>query len=734
MSILFACTLFLAAALLMLVQPLCARVVLPGMGGTPNVWNTCMLFFQTGLLIGYGYAHWSSRWLRGWPRVAGHLTLLLLAWLMLPIALPRPETPTRMPTLWLLQTLGVGVALPFVVIAGSGPLLQRWFADAHLGNPYFLYVASNAGSFTGLLAYPLIVEPWLTLEEQSQWWRWGYLVLLAATMLCGSAVWRRVARPKSSKGVADSTPFEDSERATPRWRQRSRWLLLALVPSSLLLSVTNYLTTDIAAIPLLWVVPLALYLLTFMVVFAARPIIPQRIVNRWLPLAVIVLMLLFVREAADPLLPVLALHLLGFFWIALGCHGELAQSKPAPAHLTEFYFWLALGGALGGACNTLLAPLVFSSYAEYPLMIAVAAALRPNPKRGQDLLHSEVLSPFRVRWDWLAPACLAGATALAIMLSSRLRLDPTVNMMVAYLLPLAACYLLQSRPLRFGLSVAAVLFASQLDPGVHGRASVRMRSFYGVHRVTEQDGMRRLVHGNTVHGQQFVYPAKRREALAYYHATGPIGRLFTALEKDPRLQRVGLVGLGAGSLAAYAQTGQRWTFFEIDPSVVHLARDSGLFTFLHDSHGELSYVVGDARLTLQQSSKKFGLLVIDAFGSDAIPWHLLTREALQLYRQRLQEDGILAFHISNRYVDLEPVLADHARAMGLTCTLAEDLQREAIALNPGKLASTWLFLAAQRIELGPVAFRTRTARPLPGLRPWTDDFVNLLQVLRWRAE
>jgi hypothetical protein len=491
--------------------------------------------------------------------------------------------------------------------------------------------------------------------------------------------------------------------------------------------VTNYLTTDIAAIPLLWVAPLALYLLTFTMVFSARPIIPHALVARWQPLAVLILMLLFLREATDPLPVVLALHMLGFFWIALGCHGELARSKPAPAHLTEFYFWLALGGALGGACNALIAPLVFTSYAEYPLMIAVAATLGTA-------LDSRSRGDFGSlsRWDWLAPACLAGLTALLILISRRSRLDPTVSLLVAYLPPLVGCYLLQSQRLRFGLAVGAVLFASQLDPGVHGPTAVRLRSFFGVHRVTEQDGMRRLIHGNTVHGQQFLSGPKRREALAYYHVTGPIGRLLTTLEDDPRRRRVGLVGLGAGSLAAYAQPGERWTFFEIDPTVVHLARDSGLFTFLKDSRGDIDIVVGDARLTLQQTSEKFGVLILDAFGSDAIPWHLLTREALQLYRQRLEDDGILAFHISNRYVELEPVLAEHAGELGLTAIVANDL--EGSGDHPGKLPSVWLFLSRRKVELGPAGFVAKPAQKQPGLRVWTDDFVNLLPVLRWREE
>lgn len=713
MPFLFGCTLFLSAALLMLVQPLCARQILPALGGTPNVWNTCLVFFQTGLLAGYGYAHWSARGLGIKGSVLVHLALLAVAFAMLPIHLPRPATTPDMPVAWLLQALLTGVAVPFAVIAASGPLLQRWFAAGDFGNPYPLYVASNAGSFAGLLAYPFLVEPLLTLPEQSDWWRWGCLGLVAATLMCGLVLLPRRIEPGNPSLPKDPPP-------PVSWRERFRWLILAFVPSSLLLSVTNYLTTDIAAMPLLWIVPLALYLLTFVLVFSARPIFPHALSTRWQPLAVIVLMLLLLREASEPLLLVLLLHLAGFFWIALACHGELSRSRPDSRHLTEFYLWLAVGGALGGTFNTLIAPMVFSTYAEYPLMIAAAAALRPSA----DATRFD-------RSDGIVTVALGFATCLLILLSAWLELDAALKVFFVYLAPLVTCYLLQHRPLRFGLAVGAVLLASSMDPGIHGRAAVRMRSFFGVHRVTEHQGMRRLVHGNTVHGQQFLDAKKSRQPLAYYHESGPIGWLLKDMKQNSRLQRVGLVGLGAGALAAYAQPRQRWTFLEIDPTVVHIARDSGLFTFLRDSRGELDFVVGDARLTLQRETDTFGMLILDAFGSDAIPWHLLTREALQLYRLRLQDDGILAFHISNRYVNLEPVLANHAADMGLECTVAQDLATDTLAQHPGKLPSIWLFLAKRRVVMDGAPFHQHRGRADPNARRWTDDFANLIQVLHW---
>jgi SAM-dependent methyltransferase len=725
MPFLFASTLFVSAALLMMIQPLCARLMLPALGGTPNVWNTCMLFFQTGLLLGYGYAHWNARWLPGRWTVIVQIVLLTAGFWLLPIQVPRPSGPPEQPLFWLLGTLSAAVAVPYVVLASTGPLLQRWFAAGNFGNPYFLYAASNAGSFTGLLAYPLGIEPWLTLGEQSDGWRWGYVVLMTMTVACGFAI-----RKKSATAV-DAISQKTTADAPIRWQQRLRWLLLALTPSSLLLSVTNYLTSDLAAVPLLWVVPLGLYLLTFTLAFASRQIIPHALMIRFQPLAVVVMMLLLLREATTPLLAVVAFHLVGFFWLAMVCHGELARTKPPPAQLTEFYFCLALGGALGGAFNTLIAPLIFTGHAEYPLFIAVAAALKPSGARNDSRYRDAIL-----------PVLLGAATAALILLSRYWQLEPTLTVFVVYAAPLVICYLLQHNSLQFGIAVAAVFLASGLDPGIHGPSAYRTRSFFGVHRVTEQSGMRRLIHGNTVHGQQFLDPVRRREPLSYYHRTGPIGQLLTGLHGDPRLDRVGIVGLGAGSLAAYAEHGQHWTFFEIDPAVVRIARDTGLFTFLRDSRAKegIDIVVGDARLTLQQTDAQFGVLVIDAFGSDAIPWHLLTREALELYRTRLQPGGVLAFHISNRYVDLKPVLANHAHAWNWYTGVLEDRFKRERADDdnadderfPGKMESIWLFLAAKRAHLGQL--RMDPARVAPNTRAWTDDFANLLQVLRWQEE
>lgn len=368
MSYLFACTLLLSSSLLFLLQPLCAKMVLPALGGTPAVWNTCMVFFQAGLLAGYGYAHFGPRLLGLKGHVVLHVAVLALAFLSLPVTVANVAPPSTWPLLWLLQTLVLVVGLPYFVVASCGPLLQRWYVRASPGrDPYFLYAASNLGSFAGLLLYPFLVEPLLTLREQAQGWMVGYALLVAASLVCALCAW----------GGHACVPGRQ-EGPPPHTGTCVRWVLLAMVPSSLMLSVTSYLTTDIAAIPLLWVIPLGIYLVTFSLVFAHKQWLPHRAMLRWMPLVVVVLAIMILQEGTEPMLLVLGLHLLGLFWLAMVCHGELARTRPPADRLTEFYLWLAVGGVLGGLFNALLAPLLFNSLAEYPLMIAVACLLRPK--------------------------------------------------------------------------------------------------------------------------------------------------------------------------------------------------------------------------------------------------------------------------------------------------------------------------------------------------------------------
>jgi hypothetical protein len=469
---------------------------------------------------------------------------------------------------------------------------------------------------------------------------------------------------------------------------------------------------------------------------------------RWMPLVVLLIVLALLSEATEPLVLLMGLHLLGLFWVAMVCHGELTRSRPPASHLTEFYLWLSVGGVLGGVFNALLAPLIFRSVVEYPLVLVLACLLRPaptEPSRGrkppESAESSEGLRPplrHRVRaGDVVLPLALGALTAALVFGTQAYGPGPgPLRIGLMFGLPVVVCYTFLERPVRFGLGVGALLLAASLAPGVYGRAEYRVRSFFGVHRVTldPTGSYRLLVHGNTVHGQQSLIPARRDEPLTYYHRTGPIGRLFAALEGDPRLKRVGLVGLGVGALACYARPGQHWTYYEIDPAVIFLARDSGYFTFLKDARAPLDIVPGDARSTLTRSPDRFGLIVVDAFTSDAIPVHLLTREALQVYRDHLDDDGILAFNISNRYLDLQPVLAGLAADARppMLCLLREDLSVSASEKQAGKAPSLWVVLANRRQDVEKLAGGPWQPTPArPGTPPWTDDYANPLGVLKW---
>ncbi len=704
----------LSSALLFLLQPMCAKMLLPHLGGTPAVWNTCMVFFQAGLLVGYLYAHRLPSAIGLRPHALVHVTLMLAAFLLLPIGFASDAASPEHPVLAVLLLLALNVGMPFALLASSAPLIQRW-AAATGRDPYGLYALSNVGSFVGLLAYPFVLEPTLTLTQQSEVWRWGFLAAIVLQACC--LPWRDAS---SSAPVVASTP--------PTWKQRLGWTLLALAPSSLLLSVTTHLTTDLAPIPLLWVLPLGLYLATFIVAFGERFRASVETLARWAPLWVLVIALTMWLEANQPLLVVLGIHLAGFFWIALLCHTKLAQSKPAASQLTDFYLCLAFGGVLGGVFNALLAPRIFNGLAEYPIMLLAACLLGG-------------LSSWRLpsRTDLVFAFGVAAVAAVLLVVVQFVLGLPAGPLQVAavFVLPALACYVSRENAWRFVLGMAGLFVVALFHDGVQGRLLHQERSPFGIHRVSAQGGFRRLIHGHTVHGMQ----DEREDVptpLTYYHPKGPIGSLLTAMENDPRLGKVGIVGLGAGALAAYAQPGQDWTFYEIDPAVKRIAENRRYFTFLSTCRGRVRVELGDARLQLQKSEDKFGVLIVDAFGSDAIPTHLLTREALNLYRDRLQDHGVLAFHISNEYLDLEPVLANLAASMAppLLAFVCEDRAVSDDDRSQGKYPSVWLVMARAESDLDGLRANLpwRRAQPRPDSRIWTDDHTNLFQAFRLRAQ
>ena len=733
MVILFAVTLFLSSSLLFIVQPMLAKMVLPLLGGTPAVWNTCMVFFQAMLLAGYLYAHASTRWLRFRQQALVHVVLLAGSLLALPVAVAshHAEPPaTEMPVGWLLQVLVVTVGIPFFLVSSSGPLLQRWFTrtDHPLArDPYFLSVAGNAGSIVALLAYPALVEPSLRLSEQSSVWTSGYIGLVALTILCFWFVYRQsVAHPAGETPV--SAPATTATGDAPSWRQRVHWVALSFVPSSLLLGVTTFLTTDVAAVPLLWIAPLVIYLLTFVLVFARRTLVPHTAMVRALSLWVLPLAWLIAFSTSLPAAVQGPIHLLTFFFAAMVCHGELARRRPDGQYLTEFYLSMSVGGVLGGMFNALVAPVMFSTVLEYPIALVLACALCPPRSK-------EAETPRARRLDLALPV-LVGSFALAMMFIFNVSESKApLTLVLAFIVPTMVCFSFKRRPLRFALAVGALMLAGGTYTAAQEDVTHRGRSFFGVRRVfdNQERKLRFLVHGGIVHGVQHLDTSRRREPSMYYHKAGPIGQLFTDLGDRLENAHVGVIGLGIGGLAAYSQAGQDWTFFEIDPAIADLARDSRQFTYLSDSPARVQVVLGDARIALKKvPAQTFDVLIMDAFTADAVPVHLLTREALQLYREKLHPNGVLVFHISNSYLNLAPLVANLASDAGLTCLVRVDERPDAVASH-GQSSSRWAVMVKSADALGPIARdpRWRPVSRQSNALLWTDDFSNPLSVIRW---
>lgn len=736
----FSATLFLSAALLFAIQPVVGKMVLPLLGGTPQVWNTCMVFFQAMLFAGYLHAHYSGVVLGRRRQAVGHLLLALLAWLALPFGLSDniPAVDPDQPISGLLQMLLVSVGLPVFVISSTAPLVQRWFAetrDPAAGDPYFLYAASNLGSLTALLGYPLLVEPVIETGQQAMLLSGAYALLTGALAICawlafrGSGMWD-VAHSVPGSGIDGGLGTTGAAHpAAVSWRERGHWLVLALVPSSLLLGVTTHITTDIAAVPLFWVLPLALYLLSFVIVFARHPLVSRDIALRWQALLVSLLVAMMLLPAVSQIWPMLIVHLLAFFATALVCHGELVRTRPPAVHLTEFYLWMSAGGLLGGVFNALLAPALFTWPIEYPLMLALACVLRPADSPARTWLRSDLLLPLA-----LAGLVLVVAWGIAWLDSPTARFSTRAALVVV-----TACALLafSARHLRYGLGVGAVLLAmgawSQVDRSRDDtRTDLIARSFFGVYQVRHnaRSDMNVLVHGTTVHGAQLRQAAVSREPLLYYARSGSFGGMFDALAG--RLARVAVVGLGAGGLSCYGQPGSEWAFYEIDPLVERIARDPRHFSFLRDCPPAVRVVIGDARLSLRRAPPAhYDLLVVDAFSSDAIPTHLLTREAMAGYLDKLAPDGVLVIHISNRFMDLEPVVAALARDAGLTgrsSINSPSAQRADIPATYSHL----VVLARHEADLRTLATSPDWRRLAEAsARVWTDSYVNVLAALRW---
>ena len=695
---------FVAAALVFLVQPMAAKMLLPRFGGTPAVWAVSLVFFQAVLLGGYAFAHVSLRFLPLRIQPVLQLAVLALPLALLPIAMPSDAGSPRNPTLTLLAVLVVAAGVPFFAVTTASPVLQRWFAASGHGagaDPYFLYAASNAGSLIGLLAYPLVIEPSFTLTEQSRLWLAGYALFLVLAAACALRVF--AATPAGTRAVrrALSAPIP--------WRTRARWVAMAAIPSSLILGTTSHLSTSIAAVPLLWVIPLAVYLLSFVVAFARRSPFSLAALRAAVVATTLLTVASLLHVVPLPIAALVAIHCGSLFAVALLVHRRLALDRPAVDRLTEFYLLLSLGGVLGGAFNALAAPVVFDSIAEYPLALVLAALVLP----GLRSLRGDVVVPTL----YLA-ALVAGLVAAAALGTTAVRL-----VFAAAILSLA---LLATRPVRFALCLGALLLLTTFG----GTSLHAERTFFGVLRVVEGErGEHVLTHGTTIHGRQRTAPGRRDDPLSYYTRQGPLGQLFAVRRDD--FDRVAVVGLGAGSIAAYGRRGDRYTFYEIDPAVARIASDPRWFTFLSDSGADVRIVVGDGRLRIAQARPAaYDLIVLDAFSSDAVPAHLLTREAVALYVRKLAPDGVLAFHVTNNHLNLEPVVAGVAGSLGLVGQ-TEDQHVSAAARKAGANRSHWVVVARSDDALAGLDPRWRPLADDAGQPVWTDQFSNVLSVVDW---
>ncbi len=727
--VVFTAAIFLSAALLFAVQPMFTKLVLPRLGGAPAVWSVAMVFFQAALLAGYGYAHLLTRYAPGRRSVMIHLGLLAVAcfWLPLSIASGWGRPPEVGEAFWLLGLFAVSIGPPFFALAANAPLLQAWFARTDhptANDPYFLYAASNVGSFLALLSYPMLVEPFISLSAQTWAWAAGFIALILAIAGCGYLLWQS---PNQAPAAA-ATPGGASETASPSWGNVARWVFLAAVPSGLLVAVTAHISTDVAAVPLLWVIPLALYLLTFVIVFSRQPIIPHWLVVELQPVFILALIATIVFEPIKIIVGLMAVHLAVFFVATLMCHGELAERRPAARHLTSFYMWMSFGGMIGGIAAGLVAPNVFNWIAEYPLLIMLAVLCRPG------------LTWPRTHWQ---QALVFGSVFLAIsglflfqQFEQSISLT-TYHTMLGGLLILTVLF--WRHPVPFAAVVATVLLAHHIV--AEANSTLTVRSFFGVLKVNEASNgrFRTLSHGTTLHGGQRIRDKQgnlitgRPEPTMYYYDGSAIAQGMDAARavKGGGPINYAVIGLGTGSLICRSQPGDKAVYYEIDPLMVRLARDSGLFTFLKECGQDVPIIMGDARLTLADAKDgTYDLIVVDAFTSDAIPIHLLTKEAMAIYLQKLSPRGMVVIHISNRHLELASVVTGIAHANSAVTRVSEsaDITEDD---TDYKFLGTVTASARKDEDLGPLAKSQywEMQRPNPRQRVWTDDYSNIVGAL-----
>jgi SAM-dependent methyltransferase len=713
---LFAVAVFTSAALVFTVEPLIGKLLLPVLGGSPAIWNTSLAFFQLALLAGYAYAHFLQRLAAVRKQMAVHLVVLACAALVLPLKVSTllGEPWQGAPALWLAGVMALSLGPPFAALSATAPLLQAWYARLSPSAPgtggrsaYTLYAASNLGSLLALAAYPAVIEPLMGLSHQASAWSLAYggFALLLAGLTAGA--WRAPA--------AEAAPHAAVVVTRAVWRERIIWLLLSAAPSSLLMGVTAHLTADIASAPFIWVVPLELYLLTFVIAFAGRGSPPSQWLL-WIQLAAVPAALLLLADFTAPWPEQLGVLLGAFFVVVLVCHRTLASRRPESARLTEFYLWMSIGGVVGGSFNAFLAPLLFPGVWEYPAVLVLACLARPSKTYRR--LEGRDLGWMIMGVVWVTPLYFTGLDIPDYMRSALM------------LAPALMAVMMRDRAWAVVVLFAAMALAGEIQGA--GRYREHHRSFFGVVHITEiaPRGMgptRIMVHGTTLHGAQMQTPARRCEATTYYTPRTVIGRVFaTEQARKPHL-RIGAVGLGAGTVATFVRPTDSMRFYEIDPLIAKLTLDPAHFSFVHGcAKGPVDVVLGDARLSLaKEPAGKFDLMLIDAFSSDSVPTHLLTVEALRGYLRLLAPDGVVLLHLSNRNLELVGPASAAAKAAGAYSVEGEHWVEE--GTSPYAEASGIVLLVAPdaRSLVRYHAAGPDWTAPKHAARPWTDDYTNV---------
>ena len=778
-AIVFSLTLLVSSFLLFLVQPMIGRMLLPSLGGTPAVWNACVLFFQAILLGGYAWAHYGPPKLGMRNHLLVHLCLLAGVCFLLPMQLVEdwavPVDSNPLP--WLIGQLVVCVGLPFFVISSSAPLLQRWFGA--LGKegesePWFLYAISNTGSLVALISYPFLFERYLGLTDQGWFWTGGFMLLAIMFVVCAFMTLKRA--PKNL--LARSLKKEYSKPLL--WSKRIQYIVLAAIPSSLMLGVTTVVSTDVGSFPLMWSIPLALYLLPFVFVFAKRSLIPHRWLTYAMPLMLLLMPLISLIDAGQNPIQLICVHFGVFFVVAMVCHGELSRNRPPVSQLTEFYLMMSIGGVVGGAFNTLIAPVVFDGILEYPLMLIAACWILPNRKlvsaTEQSNLAERGSSSFQMGNLWksvgVGPVLVAVALGIAWFVINSVELPTLARIAVGFGIPAVICYTIVESPKKFAIGYACLALAC---PGLMNIREVidKERGFFGVNEVAlvDQGEFRILVNGQTVHGKQRTSQLTNPDPLSYFHRNGPVGDVFEFFGSDQ--ERVSVVGLGVGSLAAYCQPGQTFDFYEIDPVVCKIAKDERYFNFLSSAQGEVNLILGDARIQLDsirerkrssavaktesvfttvgysrntykklptkvlpadsERSSHYGLMVMDAFGSDSVPLHLMTVEAVQLYLDLLDDDGLLVFHVSSKFIDFEPIGAGISEHFGLASAIKVDLPSKSVQESEGRNPCIYMVMSRDPELVKTFLDSDRGWKEIDRSKKliWTDEHANVLDVMKW---